>query len=346
MRKKLKFGVVGAGNVAQSYLQAVKASEEVELVAVADIRADAARAFSEKGRCLTYEHYEHMAQDCELDAVIVCTPPVTHPEISIHLLNRRIHVLCEKPLSIQLSHACEMFDAARKNGVHLTMATKFRYVDDVVHAKSMVSAGILGQLVLCENVFTSRVDMASRWNSRPEISGGGVLIDNGTHSVDLMRYFLGPLSEMHVLEGKRTQGLNVEETVSLFVRSTGSAIGTIDLSWSINKERSSYLDIYGSDGAISIGWKDSRYLDYSRKEWVVFGRGYDKIQAFGNQIADFARAIRGEQPILVSEEDALASVNIVGVAYEALHQNQWTPVTNHHDAFDCNERSVRSWASA
>src|SRR5208283_13376 len=141
--------------------------------------------------------------------------------------------------------------------------------------------------------------MTSRWNSRPELSGGGVLIDNGTHSVDLMRYFLGPLEEVHALEGRRSQGLLVEETATLFVRSVSDVICHIDLSWSITKQRHSFLDIYGTRGAISIGWKKSSKLDFSHGEWVPFGTGYNKIQAFRSQIENFSRAIREEEPLLI-----------------------------------------------
>ena len=325
-REKLRFGMVGAGAIAQTYLQAFEHCEEAKLVAVADYRIDAAQRIAEQMRCVSYDRVERMVQDCELDAAIVCTPPVTHPDICIHLSENKINVLCEKPFSIEQQGAQKMLDAAKRAGVKLTMASKFRYVEDVVRAKSIVASGVLGDLILFENVFASRVEMASRWNSRPEIAGGGVIIDNGTHSVDLMRYFLGPLAEVHALEGKRSQGLLVEETATLFVRSVSGVICSIDVSWSITKQRDSYLDIYGSRGAISIGWKKSSYLDFSHGKWVAFGHGYNKVPAFRSQIENFTRAIRGEESLLITGEDAIASVDMIESAYKALRQNQWIPV--------------------
>jgi predicted dehydrogenase len=326
-REKLRFGLVGAGAVAQSYLQAFEGCDEAKVVGVADSRVDAADRVAERMRCRGYDRVDRMIENCQLDAAIVCTPPVTHPDICTQLVENKIHVLCEKPFSIDEEGAHRMLDAAHKAGVKLTMASKFRYVEDVIRAKSIVSSGVLGDLILFENVFAHRVDMATRWNSRPETAGGGVLIDNGTHSVDLMRYFLGPLAEVHALEGRRSQGLLVEETVSLFVRSVSGVICNIDLSWSITKQRDSYLDIYGSRGAVSIGWKKSSYLDFSHGKWVAFGRGYNKIKAFRSQIENFARAIREEEPLLITAEDATASVNIIESAYKALRQNQWVPVS-------------------
>jgi predicted dehydrogenase len=267
-----------------------------------------------------------MAEDCDLDAAIVCTPPSTHPEICIYLLERNIPVLCEKPFSIDGKRAQDMLDAAQKSGAILTMASKFRYVEDVVCAKSMVMSGILGDLITFENTFATRVDMVSRWNSRPEISGGGVLIDNGTHSVDLMHYFLGPSAEIEVHEGKRTQGLAVEETVMVCIRSVSGVICRFELSWSIDKRTDSYLDIYGTRGAISVGWRKSKYLDYSHGEWVEFGHGYSKLKAFCRQIGNFSRAVRGEEPLAITGEDAIASVRTIEAAYEALRQNRRSSV--------------------
>jgi predicted dehydrogenase len=322
----LTFGMVGAGAIAQAYAQAFAACDAARLAAVADVRAEAARALAEGVGCQHYDSYEAMAENVALDAVVVCTPPVTHPEICVSFLERHVHVLCEKPLSIDVESAKLMLNAARKIGVKLTMASKFRYVEDVARAKSIVTSGILGEIVLFENAFTARVDMSSRWNATPAISGGGVLIDNGTHAVDLMRYFLGPLAEVQVVEGKRTQGLGVEDTVRIFVRSVSGVMGNIDLSWSIDKELDNYIKIYGSHGTVSVGWKESKYRQSSSREWVVFGHGYDKVQAFRRQLANFARAIRGEETLVITPEDALASVEVIEAAYAALHRNYWTTV--------------------
>ena len=90
----------------------------------------------------------------------------------------------------------ESVRAAVKADVILTMASKFRYTPDVAAAKQIIERGLLGEILLLENVFASRVDMRNRWNAQPTVSGGGVLVDNGAHSVDLLRYFLAHRGEV------------------------------------------------------------------------------------------------------------------------------------------------------
>jgi predicted dehydrogenase len=323
---KIRFGLIGAGGIAQAYVQAFERSQIAQLIAVVDVRPEAAAALAERAGCPHYTTYQAMTAAVDLDAVIICTPPVTHREIACYFLERGVHVLCEKPLSVDTASAKVMLDTANAHNAILTMASKFRYAEDVVRAKSLVESGILGEIVLFENAFTSRVDMGSRWNAVPHISGGGVLIDNGTHSVDIMRYFLGPLAEVQVVEGKRVQGLAVEDTVRIFVRSAGGVVGNVDLSWSINKDLDSYIRIYGSQGTISVGWKESKYRQSSSPEWIVFGNGYNKVQAFTSQIDNFAKAILGEESLLITSEDGFASVEVIEAAYAAMRRDQWTSI--------------------
>jgi predicted dehydrogenase len=322
----VRFGLVGAGAIAHSYVQAFTGCDGARLVAVGDVRLEAARDLAEGVPCRSYASAEELAADPEVEAVLLCTPPATHRALSMHFLERGRHVLCEKPLALDVEGARVMLDAARRAGVLLTMASKFRYVDDVVRAKSIVTSGILGTVVLFENTFASRVDMSARWNSDPAVSGGGVLIDNGTHSVDLMRYFLGPLAEVHCVEGKRVQGLAVEDTARIFVKSADGVMGSIDLSWSIDKEIGAYLAIYGSHGTVLVGWRESKYRQTSSRDWVVFGRGYDKLRALGHQLTNFAGAIRGGEPLRVTPEDALASVEVIEAAYASLRDSHWIRV--------------------
>ncbi len=321
----IRFGLIGAGAIAQTYAQVFTEWNGGELAGVVDIRTEAARSLGGAMKCPAYTDYADLLKS-DIDAVIVCTPPNTHEEMVIESTRCGKHVLCEKPFALDSSSARRMIHAAEKAEVRLTMASKFRYTDDVVRAKSIVTSGILGDLLAVENSFTAPIDMAHRWNSDPSVSGGGVLIDNGTHSVDIMRYLLGPIVEVLAVEGKRVQHLPVEDNAYLLVRSASQTIGRIDLSWSVNKESDWYLQIFGSSGTVQVGWRASRYRQAASREWIVFGNGYQKVQAFRDQLANFAASIRGEDRLLITAEDALASVEVIEAAYRSMPKAHWIPV--------------------
>ncbi len=323
---KMRFGLIGAGAIAHTYGQAFARSGLAKLVGVADTRFESARTFAEGAECQAFDCYRAMIERAECEAVVVATPPATHPEICCWLLDRGLHVLCEKPLAVSPDDARVMLDAAERSTGTLRMASKFRYVADVLEAKSIITSGLIGEVILFENAFTSRVDMKNRWNSDPTISGGGVLIDNGTHSVDVLRYFLGPIAELQVVEGRRVQDIPVEDTVRMFVRSAQGVMGTIDLSWSINKELPYYVSVYGSAGTLHLGWKESKFRRASDRDWTVFGAGYDKLQAFGAKLENFVRSVRGFEAPLISLQDALASVEAINTAYDAMWRSSWVAV--------------------
>ena len=322
----LRLGIVGAGRIAGSYVKALEGCSEVVVAGVADTNSEAGKLLAEQVDCVSYDSHAELQDRVKPEAVLICTPPNTHFEIATFFLEQRVHVMCEKPLAVDVNEARLMLDSAASSGAVLTMASKFRFVEDVARARSIIESGILGELILIENTFASRVDMAHRWNSDPTVAGGGVLIDNGTHSVDLTRYFLGPIAEVMAVEGRRVQDLGVEDTAQLFLRNHDSVRATIDLSWSLDKERDGYLDIYGSDGTILLGWTRSRYRQSSAVDWVDFGEGYSKERARRNQLVNFTKSIRNGEGLVITAEDALASVEVIRAAYQSLSRDDWVRV--------------------
>jgi len=325
MMSKLKFGLIGAGGIAQAYGQAFNESKCCDLVAVVDVRRDAAKALAEIVGGVPYTEYKTLA-DVELDAVIVATPPATHPEIACFFLERGTPVLCEKPLTTNVADAEKMISAAEKSGALFTMASKFRYCDDVIKAKGIIASGVLGDVLQFENAFTAKVDMSKRWNSNKEVSGGGVLIDNGTHSVDIIRYFLGAIDSVLVVDAGGTQGLSVDENVKGFAKTMDGVTASVDLTWGINKELPYFISVYGTNGSLHVGWRESKYKLNSSPDWTVFGKGYDKVASFKGKIENFAHALRGKDELFITPADALASVQVIDAAYKSMRQNLWQPV--------------------
>jgi len=325
MMSKLKFGLIGAGGIAQAYGQAFNESKCCDLVAVVDVRRDAAKALAEIVGGVPYTEYKKLA-DVEMDAVIVATPPATHPEIACFFLERGTPVLCEKPLTTNVADAEKMISAAEKSGALFTMASKFRYCDDVIKAKGIIASGVLGDVLQFENAFTAKVDMSKRWNSNKEVSGGGVLIDNGTHSVDIIRYFLGAIDSVLVVDAGGTQGLSVDENVKMFAKTMDDVTASVDLTWGINKELPYFISVYGTNGSLHVGWRESKYKLNSSPDWTVFGKGYDKVASFKGKIENFAHALRGKDELFITPADALASVQVIDAAYKSMRQNLWQPV--------------------
>jgi predicted dehydrogenase len=323
---KTKVALIGCGRIATTHLQALKTIEEVEFAGVADENPDAAASFAASAGCKPYTDFREMLDKENPEVVCVCTPPVTHPEIAIHALEHGSHVLCEKPFAIHTVCASKMVDAAEKAGRYLTMASKFRFVEDVSKAKELVEQGVLGRMVLAEVAFCGRADMHGRWNSDSALSGGGVLIDNGSHAVDIIRYLLGPVSRVQAQHGRNIQNLPVEDTSMVFVETTEGVWGRIDLSWSIEKNHDAYICMHGNEGMLVVGWKSSRYRRYDSQEWTTFGNGYNKLSAFTNQHKNFIDSIHGRAKPVINANDSFESVRVIEVAYRSSALNKWIEV--------------------
>ena len=322
----IRVAIVGAGAIARAHADALAASPHFQLVAVVDVDAARAGALAEKFGARSATSIDALT-DGSVDAAIVSTPPNTHRDVTIALLEAGVHVLCEKPFALGRRNAYAMAETAKRHSRVLTMATKFRFVNDLTIARDAIAAGKIGALYRVHNVFASPVDMTGRWNLDPECGGGGVIIDNGTHSVDIMRYILGPIESVRAVESSKERSYaGVEDTARIECLSVGGVFARIELSWSEQSADPWFISILGSRGGIDIGWKGSRRRFDGASEYTPFGVGYDKTAAFAGQAADFAAAIRGERPTTTSLDEAVASVDIIDAAYASMRAGRWIAV--------------------
>jgi predicted dehydrogenase len=324
-RHPLPVALIGAGGIGRAYADLFGRSDVATCVAVSDLSPVAASAFAENVGCEVVPEVENLYNRSDLAAVVICTPPSTHPDLAVAFLDRGIPVLCEKPLAIDPRSARRITEAAARTSTPLSVATKFRFVPEMDEVRRRLDDGSLGDVLLVENAFTAAVDMTQRWNSRPEVSGGGVIADNAPHSFDLIRAVLGPIREVLAVEAERTQTQAVEDTATCHLRAGDGVPAVVDLSWTIDKGLDDYLRIWGTKGAIRLGWRRS-IARTAGGDWEEIGPGYQKVPAMQGALDAFARWVLGDGPPALSTDDILGTVATTAAAYTSLSTGTWADV--------------------
>jgi len=320
----MQVGIIGLGRAGRVHLDAWQAVEGATVTAVCD-PSPAVRRWARAAGIAAYAHPLDMLGRAVLDAVSIASPPVHHAPIAIACLERGLDVLCEKPLAINGRAALRMVQVATRHQRNLLLATKFRHVPDLAAAREMVAGGEIGEPVAFEIDFSSMVDMSGRWNARRALSGGGVIIDNGCHAFDIVTYLFGTVSRVQATRLKPVQNIGVEDSATVLVAAGRGLVGRIDLSWSLQTGRETYVTIYGSRGTIEVGWRGSR-LKVAGKPPREIGPGYDKNVAHRLMMEAFMGVVAGERQPWISPGEGLRTVAAVEAAYQSLRSGGWVPV--------------------
>lgn len=320
-----RVGLIGTGGIGRAHAQAAAGLATGRLAGVADIDPEAAGAVGAE-HDVPVLPADALADRDRFDLVVVASPPSTHLEVVEPLLRAGVPVMCEKPIAVDLASARRLAGVAAETGTPLTMATKFRFVDDVALTRDLVASGALGKLLKVEVTFAGRVDMKGRWNSDRSVAGGGVLIDNATHAVDLVRYLTGDLVEVAAVHGRPGQQLEVEDSSTLLARTADGVLAQVDVTWSFRRLSPVYCAVYGTAGSVEIGWSGGCALTAENPELHAFGSGYRKIDSLrANLEAVLAALAAGEQPP-VAPADAVAAAAVIEAAYAATASGRWVPV--------------------
>ena len=319
-KPKVRIGIIGCGQMGRWHLDSYRANPDVELVGFVDSSLDRAERFAAECGGRAYRSHRELLANEALDGVSLCTVPSTHRDIAIAALQAGVHVLCEKPLAISVAEAEEMSLAAQRAQRLLFTAFKFRFHDEVRRAKQMIDAGSLGPIISFRLMFGGYIDMTQQWYATKALAGGGIIMDNGPHAFDLVRYLFGDVTSI-AAQTSSIQNLEVEDTAKVDLAAGGGIVGTSDLSWSVRVPARSYLEIYGADGSASL---DGEGISYRFKTWSEWKRDLNQRDgkgAFARQIDYFVAATRGENPLGLGDE-GVAAQRVIEAAYESVRRGR------------------------
>ncbi|SDJ32744.1 Gfo/Idh/MocA family protein [Salimicrobium halophilum] len=335
---KLKIGVIGTGGIAiQRHIPALRSLEDkVELVAVQDVNKE--RAEEVAGRFAIPEVCESPDELFGLvDAVIICTPNKFHENLSVHALNKGVHVLCEKPMAMNAVEASSMLEASEKNGRTLAIAYHYRHMEEGRMAKKVTEAGEVGK-PLVARVQAMRRRKVPGWGvfTNKELQGGGSLIDFGCHLLDLSLWLLGNPKPVEVSaqtynDLSRIPGqvndwgtfdhetFEVDDHVTSYIRFENGLSLQFECSWAANiKEDHTTVTLSGVDGGLSV----FPFELYQTKHGAVWDaspvlKDEEEVEIGVKQLSNFIGSCLGEEELVVDPAEALRVTAIIDAMYES-----------------------------
>ena len=258
MPEPLKVGLVGTGRIAHAHMAAyLQHPDRVELTAVCDIIEDAAQRYAKLAKVdAVYTDFETMVKEADIDAVDICSIHDQHPTQTIAAAEAGKHVLSEKAMAHTVQGCREMIDATDKAGVILMIAQNLRYVPDSVAVKRLIDEGELGtiQAVRTHAIFgVTLSNPAGHWMNDGKQAGGGILMTNTIHHVDLLRHYIGNVKRVtgicKTIQPEMVNG--AEDLVAATLEFENGAIGDVFGNWitSRSPENMSYM-VFGTEGTL------------------------------------------------------------------------------------------------
>ena len=320
----LKWGVIGAGSVARRRtMPAINQVEGMEIAAlmVRDLKRAEALA-KEYGADRYYDRVEALLDDEAVDAIYVATPVYLHCPLVIQAAERGKHILCEKPMALDVAECQRMIVACSANDVHLEICFVMRYWPIYRRIKGLIESGGLGEIVEIKGHLVKWMSRAEgAWRTDPQRSGGGALIDVGAHYLDLFRYLIGDFDQIVYMGSRRVFGWKVEESAFVLVRFRGGIHGTLGISFTVPRP-GNLVEIYGTKGTLLLG--DQLRVTTERgttEEKAEFPDYYSPL------MAHFRRCVEEEEEPLASGLDGLKNMEAIEGAYRSAEEGKIIQIT-------------------
>jgi UDP-N-acetyl-2-amino-2-deoxyglucuronate dehydrogenase len=334
MTIEFRFGIIGCGVISHTHAEEIKKIKGAKLVAVADVAEECAKKVAQTYGVDWYSDYRELLKRDDIDIVNILTPSGLRAEIAIEAAQHGKHVIAEKPIDVTYEKATAMIQACREAGVKLAVISQHRFDTSTVKTKNAIEEGKLGNLVLGECAVnwyrTQGYYDSGAWRGTWSLDGGGALMNQSIHTIDLLQYLIGPVDSVFAHTATLAhERIEVEDVAVATVKFKNGALGTITGTTSAYPGLSSRLEVFGTDGSAVIehdrlthlyvksSEQDGQPQNLAAKDLeapdptAVFG------YAHGLQIQDMMNAIREGREPLVNGEEGLKPLEIILAIYES-----------------------------
>ena len=271
-----------------------------------------------------------MLADKEIDAVCICTPSYLHSGNAITALSAGKHVALEKPMALSVAEADRVIDACERTGKKLTVISQLRFSEDIARVRQLIKDGAFGTLTLCElsmkQYRSEAYFTSSNWKGKRAFEGGGALMNQGIHGVDLLLYLCGGATVAKGEIRTLSHRIEVEDTAAALLTFENGALGVVTASTCAYPGFERSLRIHGDKGYVFLNenriekmlTKDGETVDRKPRP---LGSAADAAALTSDlhrkQLKNFAGAIRGEEELLVGYRDGRAAIKLIGDIYGA-----------------------------
>lgn len=341
--KKLRIGMIGAGNIANMHIDSYKNVPNAEVVALCDIDEARLKKTAQKyGITKTYTSVTDMLNNEQLDAADVCVWNCNHAKCAIEALNAGLHVLCEKPMAYSAKEAEQMLQAAEKNNKLLMIGFVMRFANEALVSKEFISKDYLGDIYHSKATYLRRHGAPGGWFSNKALSGGGPVIDLGVHVIDITRYLMGnpePVSVYAVTHDKlknrpslkndvgwKPDGASdddiydVEDFATAIIRYKDGSTTLLETSFSLNGEPCTKRELFGTKGGIKI---ENDFKIYTELEGYLSDITPDmslikgNSDMFTNEMAHFVDCALNGTECIAPAKDGVTIMKILDAIYES-----------------------------
>lgn len=329
--KKFKVAIIGCGRISVMHLVSITMQKNVELVACCDIDKSKADAVSKKYNVKAYYDYEEMLNSEKLDAVHVLLPHYLHTKVAIYAMQKGVNVLTEKPMDINYESAVNAVNVSKQTGLLYGVIFQCRYNNSVKLVKKAVSSGKLGKILSARSILSwNRGDeyySGSDWKGTWDKEGGGVLIDQAIHTLDLVNYIID--SEVESvncsIKNYTHKIIEVEDTAEGYITYKNGARYSYYFTNNYATDEPIEIRLYCENGNVVFGYDDA-YIYYNdgtieeahQDDDVVEYEGGKNYWGFQHerQISQFYRALNNEEPLEISGEVALKTHKLICDIYD------------------------------